>query len=377
MNLAEAYRGAGHEVIVVAKRIDKKLTGAINEVVREAARFDAYRWAGADVHQLRLSPGRRALLLPLATELVPLIGRVYPRALRRHGAPLYAAVVGRQLEPLIADADIVHALGGDLLALAAVKAAHRLGRPAAVTPFAHPGPRGFDVRAIQAWRAADAVLATTEVDAAGYEEAGVAPERIQVSGVPVAAPGDADVALGAAVPDGVPVALFLGERRPSKGCELLLQSTPKVWARAPETRFAFVGPGEPLRADDERILDIGEVSDARRAAWLRRATLVCLPSEWEAFGLVVAEAWSLGVPVVVSCTPVLRDLVASSGGGVVSPRDPEALADAIGELLDRPAQARKAGEAGFRYWRSECQPSLVAERHLAVYRALLDRRTSA
>ena len=333
MNLAQAYRSAGHEVAVIAKRIDMKLTGAINEVVREAPRFDAYRWAGADVRQLRLSPVRRALLLPLATELVPLVGRVYPRSLRRHGAALYGAVVQPRLRALIADAEVVHALGGDLLALAAVEAAHRSGRPAVVTPFAHPGPRGFEVRAIRAWRAADAVLATTEVDAAGYEEAGVAPERIQVCGVPAAAPHGADEALGAHVPDGAPVVLFLGERRPSKGCELLLRSAPTVWARAPEARFVFVGPGEALWADDGRVLDIGGVSDARRAAWLRRATLVCLPSEWEAFGLVVAEAWSLGVPVVVSDTPVLRELVASSGGGLVSARDPEALAGAIGELL--------------------------------------------
>lgn len=373
MNLTEAYRSAGHEVTVIAKRTDEKLTGAINEVVREAPRFEPYRWAGASVRQLRLSPARRALLLPLAAELFPLVGRVYPRLLGRHAAAVYAAVVQPRLRSLIADADVVHALGGDLLALAAVEAAHRSGRPAAVTPFAHPGARGFEARAIRAWHAADAVLATTEVDAAGYEEAGVAPQRIQVCGVPVAAPHDAGEALGAPVPDGVPVVLFLGERRPSKGCELLVRSAPTVWTRAPDAHFAFVGPGEALGANDARVLDIGGVSDARRAAWLRRATLVCLPSEWEAFGLAVAEAWSLGVPVVVSDTPVLRELVACSGGGVVSARDPEALAGAIGGLLERPAQARKAGEAGFRYWQRECQPPLVAERHLGVYRALLDR----
>ena len=101
--------------------------------------------------------------------------------------------------------------------------------------------------------------------------------------------------------------------------------------------------------------------------------MVCLPSDWESFGLAVAEAWSLGVPVVVSDTPVLRELVACSGGGVVSPRDPEALAGAIGGLLERPAQARQGRRGRVPLLAARVPTAPVAERHLGVYRALLDR----
>lgn len=368
MNLGDAYRDGGHEVAVVTKRIDGNLSGAINELLREAPRFDPFAARGIEVSQLRLSLPRRAVLLPLAVELLPRLGRVFPDRLRRHGAKLYAAVARPPLEALIASADVVHALGGDLLALVAVEAAHGLGRPAIVTPFAHPGPRGFDVRAMRAWSAADAVIATSAADAAAYHDAGVPPDRVHVCGVPVPAfaAGEGEVRLP--VPEDAPVVVFMGVRRPAKGWKLLLESAPQVWSRSPRARFAFVGPGEALPDGDERVLDVGRVSDSERAAWLRRATLLCLPSEFESFGVVLAEAWSEGVPVVVSDTPVLRELVVSSGGGVVTARHPDAIASAVASLLEQPDRARETGRAGRRYWKRECDPAVVAQRHLAVYR---------
>ena len=110
MNLADAYRDGGHEVAVVTKRIDENLGGAINELLREAPRFDPFAARGVEVNQLRLSLPRRAVLLPLALELLPWLGRLFPDRLRRHGAALYAAVARPPLEALIASADVVHAL---------------------------------------------------------------------------------------------------------------------------------------------------------------------------------------------------------------------------------------------------------------------------
>ena len=131
--------------------------------------------------------------------------------------------------------------------------------------------------------------------------------------------------------------LFVGQRRPTKRYELLLAAAPLVWRRHPDALFAFVGPGAPLPTGDPRILDVGRVSDAERGAWLGRATMLCLPSVSESFGMVVAEAWSQGLPVVVSDIPVLRELVTASGGGIVARPDPDAMADAIGALLADPA----------------------------------------
>jgi glycosyltransferase involved in cell wall biosynthesis len=68
-----------------------------------------------------------------------------------------------------------------------------------------------------------------------------------------------------------------------------------------------------------------------------------LPSAYESFGLVIAEAWSAGTPVVTSDVPVLAERVAESGGGVTAAREPAALASALAGLLaDRPGRAGSA-----------------------------------
>ena len=379
-NLAEVYRAEGHEVRAVVKRLDDRLLGPMAYVFQEGPRVAPSSVAGVQVRQLRLSRRRRALLLPLAGESVPLVGRLPLRRVRRRNVALYANVVRPALTPLLAGADVVHALGGGLLAAAAVEAAHHLGRPAAITPLAHPGPRGFDAGTIRACRGADAVLATVPADAAGYRGMDVADERLHVCGLPVPGQGPGrsrssgrsdESALAPAVPDDAPVVLFLGARREAKGWRLLHQSAPLVWERAPQARFAFVGPGEDLPGGDDRVLDVGRVSDDERDAWIRRATVLCLPSDWESFGLVVAEAWSEGVPVVVSDTPVLRELVDGSGGGVVAAREPRAIADAVVRLLELPEAAREMGRAGRRFWEQECDPVVVGRRHLAIYEELV------
>ncbi len=374
MSLGETLHRDGHEVRVVAQCVDEGHFGRMTHIIRENRPFSPFDHEGVSVVQFRPSRRRRSLLLPFALELVPLGGRLSQRWLRAHTAGYYARVVDDVLSPLLADADIVHVLGGEVMAVAAVEAAQRLGKPAAISPFAHPGDWGFDSGSIRAYRGADAVIATTRADAANYRAIGVAPERLEIVGLPVPA-GTADGAVGGvldALPAAAPLVVFLGARRPTKGVDVLLEAAPSLWERHPDARLAFVGPGNRLGADDARLLDVGRVSDAERAAWLRRASVLCLPSSSESFGLVVAEAWSHGVPVVVSDHPVLAELVEDSGGGVSVPRDARSIAAAIGELLaDRP-RADLLGAAGRAYWHGHLTPEAVAERHLAIYRRLIE-----
>jgi glycosyltransferase involved in cell wall biosynthesis len=371
-NLGSAYVEAGHEVTVVAQCVDERHFGRMTHIIREREIFEPFVHHGMPVVQFRPSRARRARLLPLAAEMIPFGGRISNRWLRAHTARYYAAVVKDVLDPLLAGADVVHVLGSNMLAVAAVESAHRLGIPIAISPFAHLGEWGDDAASIYAYRSADALLATTEADADGYAGLGVERERIQVVGLPVPdASAGLELPAQPPVPGEAPVVLFLGQRRPTKRHWLLVEAAPILWRAHPDALFAFVGPGAPLDTRDPRVLDVGRVSDAERASWLKRATLLCLPSISESFGMVVAEAWSQGLPVVVSDIPVLRELVTVSGGGLVGGNDPGALADAIGRLLADPAALRAAGEAGREYWRTQLTPGAVAARHLEAYERLV------
>jgi glycosyltransferase involved in cell wall biosynthesis len=379
MSLGESLCANGHSVTVVAQCIDEGRFGRMTHIIRENQPFAPFAHNGVQVIQLRPSRRRRTLLLPFALELIPFAGRVSERWLRRYTARYYTAVVAGVLRGLLAKADLVHVLGGELMAAAAIETARSLGKPTAISPFAHPGAWGLDAGSISAYRKADVVMATTNADAEVYREVGVSRERLRVVGLPVAyipAP-PAALALPELPRDDAPLVVFLGARRPTKGVDVLLAATPLVWRRHPEARFAFVGPGAPLPAHDDRLLDVGAVSDEERSAWLARATLLCLPSAGESFGLVVPEAWSHGVPVVVSNIPVLQELVDRSRGGLATPREAAPLAEAICAMLGDSASARSMGQAGRAYWLEHLTPEAVMRQQLEIYEALLAGRRAA
>jgi glycosyltransferase involved in cell wall biosynthesis len=382
-SLSQAYLDRDHEVTVVAQCIDELHFGRMTHIIHERLKFSPFTHNGVSVVQFRPSRRRRALLLPFAAELIPFAGRISNRWLRAHTSGYYATVVRGALAPLIADADVVHVLGSNLLAVAAVETAHAQGKAVAISPFAHLGEWGDDAGSVRAYLHADAVLATTEADAADYRSLGVPAAQMHVVGLPVpdmlaTTEADAvDSAHGEPPPGDGQLVLFLGQRRPTKRIELLLAATEHVWRTNPEARFAFVGPGSPLPAGDPRILDVGRVSDAARGRWLARADVLCLPSSSESFGLVVAEAWSQRVPVVVSDIPVLRELVSDSGGGRVASADPASFAQAIGSLLDDPDLARSLGRAGYDYWSTRLTPDAVAERHIGIYEQIRGARSQA
>jgi glycosyltransferase involved in cell wall biosynthesis len=261
-------------------------------------------------------------------------------------------------------------MNGGNFAAAGVRASRRLNVPLVVTPQAHPGQWDDDEPSGVAYRAADLVIASGDADAGTYLGLGVSPEKLAVVS-PCTAPlpaGRGEPLRRALGIDG-PLVLFLGVRREYKGHDVLLQAAPAVSREVPGTVFAFVGPGRPLAdpPDGVQVLDVGPVDEDDKAAWLEGANVVALPSAYESFGLVVAEAWSLGTPVVTSRAPALAELVEAGGGGLAVPREAGPLAAALVELLRDPASARALGSAGRAHWRAHHTPERAAARLLELY----------
>jgi len=358
--LARALCAAGHEVFIVAQRTDEGPATWLTHTVREAPAFASFEHEGASVRQFRLSAARRIALLPLAHEAIPRVPRITAGKTRLATAPLYERVAAPALAPLLDGSDVVHVLGGAWISVAAVPAARRLGLPVAVTPFVHRGFWRDDPASVRSYLQADAVLATVEHDAADLRALGVPAELISVCGLPVSAvarrPGNAER-----------LVLFVGARVGHKGVGILRRAARLVWEHEPDVRFAYVGSGPSLDDPDSRELDVGPVSDEERGDWFSRAAVLCLPSASESFGLVVAEAWSAGKPVVTSRIGVLRELVEGARGGLAVEREPHAVADALLRLLQRPAEAGELGRAGREYWNANFRPERVAARHLELY----------
>jgi glycosyltransferase involved in cell wall biosynthesis len=70
---------------------------------------------------------------------------------------------------------------------------------------------------------------------------------------------------------------------------------------------------------------------------LSRATVACFPSRFEGWGLAVAEAVALGVPVVASDLPGIRSILRDGAHGTLV--EPASKAQVV-EALGTPPQRR-------------------------------------
>jgi phosphatidyl-myo-inositol dimannoside synthase len=368
--------GGAHDVKILARRITPNAPSRIPDGLVAVPAFDAFRADGVLVEALSFPPARRALLSPLVFQGLPVTGRFAWGRARVPAAAYYSRIVAPVLAHACRDADVIHMWGADMLATAAVRAGHGNGQPVVITPFIHPEQWGHDPASRASFRAADAVVALHDTDAATCRRVGVPATKIHVCGV--CTPGitsGGGLALRQRLGIEGPLVLFLGVRRPYKGWHLLLEAAPLVRQTYPQATFAFVGPGPRLPAPSlPHVIDAGAVTDAERAAWLDAATIVCLPSSFEILPVTILEAWSLGKPVVTSDIPTLEDLVGTSGGGVTTARRAVDLAGTIMRLLESPELAFRLGAAGRSAWEDRFRPGHVAALHETLYSRLLGKR---
>lgn len=196
----------------------------------------------------------------------------------------------------------------------------------------------------------------------------------------LAAPAEAAQALRASWCEapGQPHVLFVGRLRYYKGIDTLLHAL----TRLPAVHATIVGTGpmeRPWRALARelglanRVHFLGDVPDAELPLVYHAADLFILPANAraEAFGTVLLEAMAAGLPVITTEIGTGTSWVVGEAGWIVPPRDPEALAEAIQEVLDQPEMARARGQrARERVW-AEFTLERMAENVWAVYQEVL------
>ncbi len=157
------------------------------------------------------------------------------------------------------------------------------------------------------------------------------------------------------VPTTSNVALAVGRLTHAKGFDVLLQAWALVHRQYPDWRLDIVGDGE-LRDELVRLRDgLGlqpcvRFLPARKELepLYRQASLFCLPSRYEGFGLVLLEAMAFGLPVVsTDCETGPRELLSGREVAiVVPPDDAAAFGTAVCTLIREPNRAMAMGQAG-------------------------------
>ncbi|MDC4205469.1 MAG: glycosyltransferase family 4 protein [Candidatus Manganitrophus sp.] len=142
--------------------------------------------------------------------------------------------------------------------------------------------------------------------------------------------------------------LFVGANFERKGGPVLLEAFRRVKKEVKDARLVVIGSNINVREDG--VETVGRVSDkATLADYFRRASVFALPSFYEPFGLVFAEAFAFKTPCIGTNICAMPEIIEEGRGGWVVPvNDSKNLADRIVMLLRDPVLAAKMGEYGFR-----------------------------
>lgn len=170
--------------------------------------------------------------------------------------------------------------------------------------------------------------------------------------------------------------LAVGKIEPRKRYDVLIKAVDSIGYPA---TVAVIGEGDArllasLRSQGSELKVHFLGTRKNLAEWLKAASVLVMPSDWEARSFVVQEALAAGLPVVATRTGGLKDLL---GGDevtrelLVSSGKPEEYGVAIGKLLSDPSywyECQKHGRDIASTWDNR---ETVASKWIKRYRDLL------
>ena len=177
--------------------------------------------------------------------------------------------------------------------------------------------------------------------------------------------------------------LFFGTLAPIKGLDKLIEAWPLVISQLPAARLLIAGKDikdPPLFPQLYRRLPedmrktvhyLGSLPHAEMMRTIEHAAVVCLPSLFEALGLVVLESMSFGKAVIFSRLGPGPEIIRDGFDGLlVDPRNPPEMAQAILRLLNHPEERRLMGSRARQTIKSRFYLEAIMQKNLLIYESL-------
>ena len=179
------------------------------------------------------------------------------------------------------------------------------------------------------------------------------------------------------MPDKARVAVFVSGRGTNMAALLYASRLPGcpyeiglVASNDPEAEALTLAEAEGVAS---RVRFLGWRTD--RAALLRTADAVLVPSRHEPFGNVVVNAWAHDVPVIASLSEGPQALIAPGDDGLLTPiGDSAALAQAITSLLADSMLSARLVMGGQQKVAAEFSEPAVRGQYIEVFNTLLAQR---
>src|SRR5262249_23058743 len=206
-------------------------------------------------------------------------------------------------------------------------------------------------------------------------------ERVSLvyEGVPDREPaeGGPEVLRSLGVPDGAPVVGNVAALTGHKDHATLLDAAQVVLRRRPDARFVIAGEGPRRRELEARARERGVAGRVVFAGFRRDVdrllpafSVFCLSSHLEGLGTTLLDAMAFGLAVVATAAGGVPEAVEHGVTGLVVPvRRPDALAQALLDVLEDGDLRRRLGAAGRARFLERFTADRMVEETLRVYQA--------
>lgn len=178
----------------------------------------------------------------------------------------------------------------------------------------------------------------------------------------------------------------IGHLAPIKGHDVFIRAAKIVLRKRLDIRFVIVGEdkspdGENRRKLEKQIAELGLEKKIELAGWtddvrpfLQKFDLFVSAARAEAFGLVMVEAMTCGLPVVATRSEGATEIIEDGASGILVPNeDAEALAQAILQLADNRNKRENLIKMGRKRVEEHFSLERMTSRTEEFYRRLLEK----
>jgi glycosyltransferase involved in cell wall biosynthesis len=155
--------------------------------------------------------------------------------------------------------------------------------------------------------------------------------------------------------------LFVGVDWARKGGPVLLKIFEKVLQKHSDASLTIVGCN-PQNITLPNCNIVGKIGADKLSAYYNAATIFCLPTLREPFGIVFVEAMHYKLPIVANNIGSIPDMVVEDFNGYLIDNDIDKYAEQICKLFDDPQKCKSLGENGYRYAQSKFTWELVGKK---------------
>lgn len=164
--------------------------------------------------------------------------------------------------------------------------------------------------------------------------------------------------------------VYAGRKDSGKNVDTLLKYFSQYKRNAKSSmKLILLGGGSIEIPEDIKkdVLDLGFVPLQDKYDAFAGAEMLCNPSKFESFSLVLMESWLCKRPVLVygGCEVTKRFAIQSKGGCYF--QNAEEFATAVTYITEHPEEAKAMGENGYRYVKDNFIWEVVRERYLAFF----------